>query len=100
MGEQQNKTIFETDIVQVNFSPLHVCSPQVKLSVWYFLSIQRIETKRHRVCLEVPNEVVPKDEDEDDAEQYGKRPRLSLMPPRTSAQDGKRNKGFHHLHFL
>ncbi|XP_027140850.1 lysine-specific demethylase 4A isoform X2 [Larimichthys crocea] len=54
---------------------------------------QRIETKRHRVCLEVPKEVVPKDEDEEDVEQYGKRPRLSLMPPRTMSQDGKRNKG-------
>uniref|UniRef100_A0A3Q3G9G4 [histone H3]-trimethyl-L-lysine(9) demethylase n=1 Tax=Kryptolebias marmoratus TaxID=37003 RepID=A0A3Q3G9G4_KRYMA len=54
-------------------------------------STQRIESKRHRVCLEVPNEVVPKDED--DSEQYGKRPRLSLIPPRTTAQDGKRNKG-------
>ncbi|XP_022610687.1 lysine-specific demethylase 4A-like isoform X3 [Seriola dumerili] len=54
---------------------------------------QRIETKRHRVCLEVPEEVVPKDEDEEDEEQYGKRPRLSLIPPRTMSQDGKRNKG-------
>ncbi|KAE8291101.1 Lysine-specific demethylase 4A [Larimichthys crocea] len=54
---------------------------------------QRIETKRHRVCLEVPKEVVPKDEDEEDVEQYGKRPRLSLLPPRTMSQDGKRNKG-------
>ncbi|XP_045907806.1 lysine-specific demethylase 4A-like isoform X1 [Micropterus dolomieu] len=54
---------------------------------------QRIETKRHRVCLEVPEEVVPKDEDEENAEQYGKRPRLSLIPPRTMSQDGKRNKG-------
>ncbi|TNN77106.1 Lysine-specific demethylase 4A [Liparis tanakae] len=54
---------------------------------------QRIETKRHRVCLEVPEEVVPKDEDEEDVEQYGKRPRLSLIPPRTMSQDGKRNKG-------
>ncbi|XP_047445612.1 lysine-specific demethylase 4A isoform X2 [Mugil cephalus] len=55
---------------------------------------QRIETKRHRVCLEVPEEVVPKDEDDDDdVELYGKRPRLSLIPPRTIAQDGRRNKG-------
>lgn len=53
---------------------------------------QRIETKRHRVCLEVPEEVVPQVEDEDE-EQYGKRPRLSLIPPRAVAQDGKRNKG-------
>ncbi|CAG5896917.1 lysine-specific demethylase 4A isoform 2-T2 [Menidia menidia] len=54
-------------------------------------STQRIETKRHRVCLEVPEEVVPKEED--DAEQYGKRPRLSLIPPRATTQDGRRNKG-------
>uniref|UniRef100_A0A7N5ZWP1 [histone H3]-trimethyl-L-lysine(9) demethylase n=1 Tax=Anabas testudineus TaxID=64144 RepID=A0A7N5ZWP1_ANATE len=54
---------------------------------------QRIETKRHRVCLEVPDDVVPKDEDEEDEEQYGKRPRLSLIPPRATSQDGKRNKG-------
>ncbi|XP_071382980.1 LOW QUALITY PROTEIN: lysine-specific demethylase 4A-like [Centroberyx affinis] len=53
---------------------------------------QRIETKRHRVCLEVPEEVVPKDEDEEE-EQYGKRPRLSLIPPRTVSQDCRRNKG-------
>uniref|UniRef100_A0A8D3DX16 [histone H3]-trimethyl-L-lysine(9) demethylase n=1 Tax=Scophthalmus maximus TaxID=52904 RepID=A0A8D3DX16_SCOMX len=61
---------------------------------------QRIETKRHRVCLEVPEEVVPKDEDDEDEEHYGKRPRLSLIPPRTTSQDGKRNKGivtFHNI---
>lgn len=45
------------------------------------------------MCLEVPEEVVPKDEDDEDVELYGKRPRLSLIPPRTMAQDGKRNKG-------
>lgn len=45
------------------------------------------------MCLEVPEEVVPKDEDEDDVEQYEKRPRLSLIPPRTASQDGKRTKG-------
>lgn len=45
------------------------------------------------MCLEVPEEVVPKDENEDDEEQYEKRPRLSLIPPRATAQDGKRNKG-------
>uniref|UniRef100_A0A3P8TAM7 [histone H3]-trimethyl-L-lysine(9) demethylase n=1 Tax=Amphiprion percula TaxID=161767 RepID=A0A3P8TAM7_AMPPE len=54
---------------------------------------QRIETKRHRVYLELPEEVVPKDEDDDVVAQYGKRPRLSLIPPRTTSQDGKRNKG-------
>ncbi|XP_029929652.1 lysine-specific demethylase 4A-like isoform X2 [Myripristis murdjan] len=53
---------------------------------------QRIETKRHRVCLEVPDEVVPKEEDEEE-EQYGKRPRLSLIPPRAPSQDCRRNKG-------
>lgn len=45
------------------------------------------------MCLEVPEDVVPKDEDEEEDEQYGKRPRLSLIPPRTIPQDGKRNKG-------
>ncbi|XP_030016132.1 lysine-specific demethylase 4A isoform X2 [Sphaeramia orbicularis] len=55
-------------------------------------STQRIETKRHRVCLEVPDEVVPKDEDEVEI-QYGKRPRLNLIPPRITPQDGRRNKG-------
>ncbi|CAJ1071846.1 lysine-specific demethylase 4A isoform X2 [Xyrichtys novacula] len=54
---------------------------------------QRIETKRHRVCLDVPDEVVPKEEDDEDMGLYGKRPRLSLIPPRTVPQDGKRNKG-------
>lgn len=49
------------------------------------------------MCLEVPNEVVPKDEDENDAKQYGKRPRLSLIPPRTIAQDGRRNKGIFYI---
>ncbi|KAF7669830.1 hypothetical protein LDENG_00120120 [Lucifuga dentata] len=53
---------------------------------------QRIETKRHRVCLDVPRDVVPKEEDEE-VQQYGKRPRLSLIPPRTVSQDCKRNKG-------
>lgn len=54
---------------------------------------QRIEAKRHRVCLEVPEEVVPKDEDDEDAQQYGKRPRLSLIPPRMTSQDCRKNKG-------
>lgn len=54
-------------------------------------SIQRIEAKRHRVCLEVPDEVVPKEDD--DVEHYGKRQRLSLIPHRTAIHDGKRNKG-------
>ncbi|KAM8839787.1 lysine-specific demethylase 4A [Synchiropus picturatus] len=53
---------------------------------------QRIETKRHRVCLELPDEVVPKEEDDDEVE-YGKRPRLNLMPPKNSAQDIRRSKG-------
>uniref|UniRef100_H2T5W1 [histone H3]-trimethyl-L-lysine(9) demethylase n=1 Tax=Takifugu rubripes TaxID=31033 RepID=H2T5W1_TAKRU len=51
----------------------------------------RIETKRHRVCLEVPDDVVSKsDEDE---EHYGKRPRLNLIPPRAPSQDVRRTKG-------
>lgn len=49
------------------------------------------------MCLEVPEEVVPKNEDDDDEEeeeqQYGKRPRLSLIPPRSLLHDGKKNKG-------
>ncbi|XP_028284310.1 lysine-specific demethylase 4A isoform X2 [Parambassis ranga] len=54
---------------------------------------RRIETKRHRVCLEVPKEVVPKDEDDEEAQRYGKRPRLSLIPPRMTSQDCRKNKG-------
>lgn len=46
------------------------------------------------MCLEVPEDVVPKDDDEEEEDgQYGKRPRLSLIPPRIISQDGKRNKG-------
>lgn len=64
------------------------------LCLLYTLSaMQRIETKRHRVCLEVPADVVSKDDDEDDEERYGKRPRLNLIPPRTMSQDVKKNKG-------
>ncbi|KAM9790290.1 lysine-specific demethylase 4A isoform 1-T1 [Syngnathus typhle] len=54
--------------------------------------LQRIETKRHRVCLQLPDEVVPKDTDEE-MTLYAKRPRLNLLPPRITSQDGKRNKG-------
>ncbi|XP_068604550.1 lysine-specific demethylase 4A-like [Brachionichthys hirsutus] len=55
---------------------------------------QRIEVKRHRLCLEAPEEVLLKDEEEEETVAvYGKRPRLSLMPPRSTSQDGKRNKG-------
>lgn len=53
---------------------------------------QRIETKRHRVCLELPEEVIPKDEGEEEEEEYGKRPRLSLIPPRNVSQDGKKKQ--------
>ncbi|CAL8346000.1 unnamed protein product [Merluccius merluccius] len=56
---------------------------------------QRIETKRHRVCLELPDNVIPKEEDEeeeDDEDKYGKRPRLSLLPPRYASPDCKRHK--------
>lgn len=45
------------------------------------------------MCLEVPADVVSKDDDEDDEERYGKRPRLNLIPPRTMSQDVKKNKG-------
>uniref|UniRef100_A0A3P8VW91 [histone H3]-trimethyl-L-lysine(9) demethylase n=1 Tax=Cynoglossus semilaevis TaxID=244447 RepID=A0A3P8VW91_CYNSE len=54
---------------------------------------QRIETKRHRVCLEIPKDIVPKEENEEEEDHYGKRPRLSLLPPRTISHEGKRNKG-------
>ncbi|XP_059915621.1 lysine-specific demethylase 4A-like isoform X1 [Gadus macrocephalus] len=55
---------------------------------------QRIETKRHRVCLELPDNVIPQEEEEEDEEdQYGKRPRLSLLPPRYASPDCKRHKG-------
>ncbi|KAK6310452.1 hypothetical protein J4Q44_G00185070 [Coregonus suidteri] len=46
---------------------------------------QRIGTKRHRVCLDVPDEVVPKDEEED--EEYGKKARLGLSTQGTGAED-------------
>uniref|UniRef100_A0A8C5EQ74 [histone H3]-trimethyl-L-lysine(9) demethylase n=1 Tax=Gouania willdenowi TaxID=441366 RepID=A0A8C5EQ74_GOUWI len=52
---------------------------------------QRIETKRHRVCLEVPDDVVRKEEGM--FEVPHKRPRLSLIPPRMTMQDGRRNRG-------
>uniref|UniRef100_A0A4W5N4V0 [histone H3]-trimethyl-L-lysine(9) demethylase n=1 Tax=Hucho hucho TaxID=62062 RepID=A0A4W5N4V0_9TELE len=45
---------------------------------------QRIGTKRHRVCLDVPDEVVPKDEEEE--EEYGKKARLGLA---TGAEECK-----------
>uniref|UniRef100_A0A8C4ZMX0 [histone H3]-trimethyl-L-lysine(9) demethylase n=1 Tax=Gadus morhua TaxID=8049 RepID=A0A8C4ZMX0_GADMO len=57
---------------------------------------QRIETKRHRVCLELPDNVIPQEEEEeeeDEDDQYGKRPRLSLLPPRYASPDCKRHKG-------
>lgn len=47
----------------------------------------------------MPEDVVPKNEDEEDEDeeeeeqQYGKRPRLSLIPPRSLLHDGKKNKG-------
>lgn len=45
------------------------------------------------MCLEVPADVVSKDDDEDDEERFGKRPRLNLIPPRMMSQDIKKNKG-------
>uniref|UniRef100_H3D0F1 [histone H3]-trimethyl-L-lysine(9) demethylase n=1 Tax=Tetraodon nigroviridis TaxID=99883 RepID=H3D0F1_TETNG len=54
-------------------------------------STHRIETKRHRVCLEVPADVISKNDEEE--KPYGKRPRLNLIPPRTLSQDVRRNKG-------
>lgn len=58
------------------------------------------------MCLEVPEEVVTKNEDDDDVEedeeepQYGKRPRLSLIPPRSLLHDGKKNKGWTLAHIF
>uniref|UniRef100_A0A8C8GJQ2 [histone H3]-trimethyl-L-lysine(9) demethylase n=1 Tax=Oncorhynchus tshawytscha TaxID=74940 RepID=A0A8C8GJQ2_ONCTS len=46
---------------------------------------QRIGTKRHRVCLDVPDEVVPKDEEEE----YGKKARLGLTTQVTGAEECK-----------
>uniref|UniRef100_A0A8C7I418 [histone H3]-trimethyl-L-lysine(9) demethylase n=1 Tax=Oncorhynchus kisutch TaxID=8019 RepID=A0A8C7I418_ONCKI len=43
-----------------------------------------IGTKRHRVCLDVPDEVVPKDEEEE----YGKKARLGLTTQGTGPADG------------
>ncbi|KAJ3594444.1 hypothetical protein NHX12_003751 [Muraenolepis orangiensis] len=59
---------------------------------------QRIETKRHRVCLELPDNIIPEEEEgdcneEQEEDQYGKRPRLSLLPPRYLSTDCKRHKG-------
>uniref|UniRef100_A0A674D6G2 [histone H3]-trimethyl-L-lysine(9) demethylase n=1 Tax=Salmo trutta TaxID=8032 RepID=A0A674D6G2_SALTR len=48
---------------------------------------QRIGTKRHRVCLDVPDEVVPKDEEEE--EEYGKKARLGLTTQGTGAEECK-----------
>uniref|UniRef100_A0A8C8LYL4 [histone H3]-trimethyl-L-lysine(9) demethylase n=1 Tax=Oncorhynchus tshawytscha TaxID=74940 RepID=A0A8C8LYL4_ONCTS len=44
-----------------------------------------IGTKRHRVCLDVPDEVVPKDEEEE----YGKKARLGLTTQVTGAEECK-----------
>uniref|UniRef100_A0A8C7I563 [histone H3]-trimethyl-L-lysine(9) demethylase n=1 Tax=Oncorhynchus kisutch TaxID=8019 RepID=A0A8C7I563_ONCKI len=44
-----------------------------------------IGTKRHRVCLDVPDEVVPKDEEEE----YGKKARLGLTTQGTGAEECK-----------
>lgn len=81
-------------LVNGNHSKLFFTCPPLCLPI---STTQRIETKRHRVCLEVPEEVVPKNEDdeddEDEEQQYGKRPRLSLIPPRSLLHDGKKNKG-------
>lgn len=74
--------------------PWDRCVPELgggNLPVCALSTTQRIETKRHRVCLEVPEEVVSKNE-EDEAH-YGKRPRLNLIPPRAPSQDVRRTKG-------
>lgn len=70
----------------------------VKVPVCPLSTTQRIETKRHRVCLEVPADVVCKNDDEE--KHFGKRPRLNLIPPRTPSQDIRRNKGILSWPFL
>ncbi|XP_034146546.1 lysine-specific demethylase 4A isoform X2 [Esox lucius] len=55
---------------------LELCGEQLNTEGERKSPTQRIGTKRHRVCLEVPDEVVPKDEDEE--EEYGKKARLGL----------------------
>ncbi|CAG01941.1 unnamed protein product, partial [Tetraodon nigroviridis] len=62
----------------------------VSVPVCALSSTHRIETKRHRVCLEVPADVISKNDEEE--KPYGKRPRLNLIPPRTLSQDVRRNK--------
>uniref|UniRef100_A0A8C2IGX1 [histone H3]-trimethyl-L-lysine(9) demethylase n=1 Tax=Cyprinus carpio TaxID=7962 RepID=A0A8C2IGX1_CYPCA len=41
------------------------------------LAKQRIGTKRHRVCLDLPEEVLPKSETNDEEAEYGKKSRLN-----------------------
>uniref|UniRef100_A0A671RPR4 [histone H3]-trimethyl-L-lysine(9) demethylase n=1 Tax=Sinocyclocheilus anshuiensis TaxID=1608454 RepID=A0A671RPR4_9TELE len=41
------------------------------------LAKQRIGTKRHRVCLDLPEEVLPKSETNDEETEYGKKSRLT-----------------------
>ncbi|XP_016104953.1 lysine-specific demethylase 4A-like [Sinocyclocheilus grahami] len=41
------------------------------------LAKQRIGTKRHRVCLDLPEEVLPKSETNDEEAEYGKKSRLT-----------------------
>ncbi|XP_046732188.1 lysine-specific demethylase 4A isoform X2 [Silurus meridionalis] len=45
---------------------------------------QRIGTKRHRVCLEVPDDVLPKSEEQNGDSVYGKKGRLSPQPELSS----------------
>ncbi|XP_050990048.1 lysine-specific demethylase 4A [Labeo rohita] len=42
------------------------------------LAKQRIGTKRHRVCLDLPEEVLPKTETNDEEVEYGKKSRLTM----------------------
>ncbi|XP_026887784.2 lysine-specific demethylase 4A [Electrophorus electricus] len=48
---------------------------------------QRIGTKRHRVCLEVPDDVLPKTEIPDEDVEYGKKGRLSPQARYTEPSD-------------
>lgn len=52
--------------------------------LWLTSPTPRIGTKRHWVCLDVPDKVVPKDEEE---EEYEKKARLGLTTLDTGAED-------------
>ncbi len=43
------------------------------------LAKQRIGTKRHRVCLDLPEEVLPKSETNNEEAEYGKKSRFTTL---------------------